>query len=250
MNRFEGKVAFVTGGASGIGLQIVKQLAHEGAKVVMGDVQEEQGRNTAQEVGDSVTFCRVDVGDEGVVKSAIEFTEAKFGRLDLAVNAAGVQGQLGALADLDPSAVEHVFRVNALGVFHCCKYEVLAMRKHGGGAIVNIASSSGICPIPFMGAYSASKSAVMTLTSMAANEEGPAGIRVNAIAPGFTDTPMLGPDVDRSWPTSTLPTRRMGYPRHIAEATAFLLSDAAEQITGITMPVDGGLCTMNVLSAK
>lgn len=241
MGRFEGKIAFVTGGASGMGLATVKLLAKEGAKVVMGDIQWELAQKNAKEIGESVVPFNLDIGSASSVESAIKFTEEKFGGLDYAVNAAAIQGPLGPLEDLEPADIDKVLRVDLAAAVYLLKYEISAMRRRGGGAIVNIASISGIRPTQFLGVYSAAKAGVICLTNIASVEAGPHKIRVNAIAPGFVDTPLLPKEFDRGWIATVTPNRRCGVPADIADVSAFLLSDDAKQINGITMPVDGGL---------
>jgi len=241
MGRFDGKVAFVTGGASGMGLATVKLLAEEGAKVVMGDIQWELAKENAKLIGPAVLPFNLNQGDAQSVEEAIKFTEDKFGGLDLAVNAAAIQGPLGALEDLEPKDITQVFTVNLVGIAYCLKFEVAAMKRRGGGAIVNIASISGMRPTPYLGIYSASKTGVITLTNIAAVENGPDGIRVNCISPGYVDTPLLDARIDRGWAASMTPNRRCGVPRDIADVATFLLSDDAKQVNGVTVPVDGGL---------
>ncbi|OQV00120.1 hypothetical protein CLAIMM_05658 [Cladophialophora immunda] len=241
MGRFDGKVAFVTGGASGMGLATVELLAQEGAKVVMGDIQWELAEKNAKSLGDSVLPFHLNQGDSKSVEEAIKFTEEKFGGLDLAVNAAGIQGPLGSLEDLQPQDFQNVIAVNLTGIAYCLKYEVAAMKRRGGGSIVNISSICGLRATPYLGIYSASKAGCISLTSTAAVEAGPDHVRVNVICPGYVDTPLLDARIDRAWAASITPTRRCGVPRDIADVTAFLLSDAAKQVNGVTVPVDGGL---------
>jgi NAD(P)-dependent dehydrogenase (short-subunit alcohol dehydrogenase family) len=224
-----------------MGLATVKLLAEEGANVVMGDIQWELAQKNAKSIGSSVLPFQLNQGSAQSVEEAIKFTEEKFGGLDFAVNAAAIQGPLGPIEDLEPKDMANVLTVNLAGIAYCLKYEVLAMKRRGGGAIVNIASISGMRPTPYLGIYSASKTGVITLTNIAAVENGPDGIRVNCISPGYVDTPLLDARIDRGWAASMTPNRRCGVPRDIADVTAFLLSDDAKQVNGITMPVDGGL---------
>lgn len=241
MGRFEGKVVFVTGGASGMGLATVKLLAKEGAKVVFGDIQWELAQKVARDIGGSVTPLELNIGSASSVESAIKFTEEKYGGLDYAVNAAAIQGPLGALDDVEPSDFDKVFNIDLAAIAYLLKYEIAALKRRGGGAIVNIASIAGLKPTPFLGIYSAAKAGVISLTQIGAVEAGPHGIRINAIAPGFVDTPLLPKEFDRNWIASVTPNRRCGLPSDIADATLFLLSEDAKQINGTTMPVDGGL---------
>ena len=241
MSRFDGKVAFISGGASGIGLAAAQLLAKEGAKVVIGDINWDLAQKAAASIGESARAVKLDQGNAESVEQAISFAEKTFSGLDYAVNAAGIQGPLGALEDLEPKDIQTVFAVNLHGIVYCLKYEIASIKKRGGGAIVNIASTTGLRPVPFLGVYSSSKSGVIALTNVAAVEGGPSKIRVNAISPGYVDTPLLDSRIDRKWVATVTPNGRCGLPSDIADAAAFLLSDEARQVTGVNMPVDGGL---------
>ena len=241
MSRFTGKVAFITGGASGMGLATAQLLAEEGAKVAIADIQYGLAQKSAAAIGESAIAIKLDQADPKSVEDAIDTTVEKFGGLDYAVNAAGIQGPLGGLVDLAPKDIATVFAVNLSGVAYCLKYEAIAMKKRGGGSIVNISSIGALRPIPFLGVYSASKTGVISLTSIAAVENGPDNIRVNCIAPGYVDTPLLDARIDRDWAASITPNRRCGVPRDIADVSAYLLSDDAKQVNGVNIPVDGGL---------
>jgi NAD(P)-dependent dehydrogenase (short-subunit alcohol dehydrogenase family) len=249
MSRFEGKVAFITGGASGIGFATAKLLVEEGAKVVIGDINTSLVEKSAADLGGSTIGVELDVSDPNSVESATKAVEEKFGGLDLAVNAAGIMGKIGSITETDPQETWRVLAVNLAGVIYSMKYEILAMKKRTGkgqkSAIVNIASVAGMRPHPFLGHYSSTKAGVIAITKVAAVESGPDGIRVNSIAPGHTETPLVPKELDREFIAGLLPTRRMGTARDIAEATAFLLSSAADQITGINVPVDGGYMADN-----
>lgn len=240
MSRFGGKIAFISGGASGMGLATAQLLVKEGAKVVIGDINWELAQKSAASLGGETLAFKIDQADPEAVERAIAFVLEKFGRLDLAVNAAGIAGRYGRLESLSPKDIQTVFAVNLQGAAYLLKHETTAMNKTGGGAIVNIASTTGVRPTPFLGIYSTSKSGVISLTKFTAVEEGPNGIRVNCISPGYVDTPMLDASIDRGWIASVTPNRRCGKPEDIADAAAFLLSDAAKQITGVNLPVDGG----------
>lgn len=239
MSDLAGKVAFVTGGASGIGLAVSTTLASRGAKVVIADINIDLAKKSASNINGSVAY-EMNQGDAKSVENAIRFTEEKFGRLDLAVNAAGIQGPLGKHLELSPTDMEKIIAVNTLGVSYCLLYEIAAMKRSGGGAIVNIASICGMRPTPGLGMYSVSKKAVLALTEITAAEYGPDGIRVNTVSPGYVDTPLLDPRIDRGWVASITPSRRCGKPQDLADVIVFLLSEQARQVNGVNIQVDGG----------
>lgn len=241
MARFQDKIAMVTGGASGIGLAVSQTLARDGAKVVIADINIDLAKKSASSIGKNAVAVKLDQGDPESVQAAVKFTEDTFGGLDLAVNAAAIQGPLGQILELTPTDIQKVFLVNSCGISYCLLYEIPAMKKRGGGAIVNIASISGMYPTPGLGIYSASKTAVISLTTIAAAEHGPDNIRVNAISPGYVDTPLLDKRLDRKWIASITPSRRCGQPQDLADTIAFMLSDDARQVNGVNMQVDGGL---------
>lgn len=249
MGRFDGKIAFITGGASGIGFATAKLLLEEGAKVAIGDINTSLVDSSAQELGNETIGITVDVSDHISVRNAIDVVETTFGGLDLAVNAAGIMGGLGTIVDMAPEATMKVLGVNLAGVIFSMKYEIIAMKKRAEQgrmcAIVNIASTAGMRPHAFLAHYSATKAGVIEATKVAAVENGPDHIRVNVVSPGHTETPILPKNMDRAHIASILPMRRFGTASDIAEAAAFLLSDAALQITGINIPVDGGLLADN-----
>lgn len=248
MSRFQNKVAIVTGGASGIGFATCKVLANEGAKVVIADINTELGKDSAKRIGGDCVFMRLDIGDPESVQSVVDFTEAKFGGLDLAVNAAGIQGPLGKLLDLTPDDIARVYRVNTCGTAYWLRFTIPAMQRRHGGSIVNICSICGLRPTPGLGVFSSSKQAVEGLTSATAAEYGKDNIRINTISPGYVDTPLLDARIDRKWVASITPTGRCGQPEDLAQAICFLLSDAARQITGIDLPVDGGIIASMAIS--
>ncbi|KIX91951.1 uncharacterized protein Z520_12340 [Fonsecaea multimorphosa CBS 102226] len=254
MGLFDGQIAFVTGGASGIGFATAKILIEGGAKVAIGDINASLIASSAKELGNGTIGVKVDVSDPASVEAAIKSVEDAFGGLDLAVNAAGVVGGIGSIIDIEPAATSKVLAVNLGGVIFCMKYEMMAMKKRTAQgrkcAIVNIASTAGVRPHAFLAHYSAAKAGVIEATKVAAVEVGPDHIRVNCISPGHTATPILPKNMDRDFIASILPTRRFGTARDIAEASAFLLSDAADQITGINLPVDGGLLADNPMPLK
>jgi NAD(P)-dependent dehydrogenase (short-subunit alcohol dehydrogenase family) len=243
----EGKSALVTGGASGIGRAAALAFAHEGARVMVADVNEAEGRKAAQEIRDAggeARFARTDVTREEEVATMVRETVDAFGGLDCALNNAGMTGAAGPIQGLELEEFERVIALNLVGVFLCMKHEIPAMLD-GGGAIVNMASGAGLIPTPALAPYCASKHAVLGLTKTAALENARTGIRVNAICPGSTDTPMLqaamaaNPQV-REMILSGQPGGRLGTAEEIAEAAVWLCSDRASFVTGHSMLVDGG----------
>jgi NAD(P)-dependent dehydrogenase (short-subunit alcohol dehydrogenase family) len=244
----EGKVVLVTGAASGIGLASAAALAREGALVMLSDVDEQVGKDVAAKIrseGGETLFRAADVTDEAQVEALVAESVASFGRLDAALNNAGVLGPLGAVADLALDDWRRTLDVNLTGVFLCMKHELRAMRKAGRGAIVNTASAAGVLATPSMAAYTASKHGLLGLTKTAALENARAGVRVNAILPGAVDTPMLdilarGP-VGEQAIRANQPGGRPGTPEEIAEAVVWLCSDRASFVSGTSLAVDGAL---------
>lgn len=247
--RFEGKVALVTGGASGIGRASALAFAREGARVVIADVQVDGGENTVrmiQEHGGEALFVKTDVSKGTEVEALVSKAVESYGRVDCAHNNAGIQQVPMALtADCPEEAWDRVISINLKGVWLCMKYEISQMLKQGSGAIVNTASTGGLVGTPGNPAYCASKAGVIQLTRAAAIEYARAGIRVNAVCPGATDTPMLDvmrekfPDMN-ALAAAVHPIPRLGRPEEIAEAVVWLCSEAASFVTGHPMVVDGG----------
>jgi len=246
----EGKVALVTGGSSGIGRACCLVLAREGAKIVVSARREREGEETVASVekdGGEAIFIRTDATKAGEVEAMVAKTVEAFGRLDCAVNNAGVAGttEFKQLHEHDEEEWSFVNGINEKGVWLCMKSELKQMLRQGGGSIVNMSSTAGLRANPMVPLYTASKYGVIGLTRVAARQYAAQGIRVNAICPGWVDTPMteeiLGdPDVAPGL-LARIPMERAGQPREIAEAVAWLCSDAASYVTGIAMPVCGGL---------
>lgn len=247
MSRFTNKVVFISGGASGIGLAATQRLAGEGAKVVIADINWDLAQKAATSVGKGAVAVKMDQGDAASVKEAIATAEKTLGGIDYAVNAAGIQGPQASVEDIEPEDIQRVYAVNVMGVAYCMKYQLAAIKKRGGGAIVNIASVAGIRAVPYLGVYSSTKAGVNSLTAAVAQEAGQYGIRVNSVSPGYVDTPLLDSRIDRAWAGSMAPTGRCGVPSDMADAIAFLLSEDARQITGVNLPVDGGLVISNTV---
>jgi NAD(P)-dependent dehydrogenase (short-subunit alcohol dehydrogenase family) len=245
--RLEGKVAIVSGAASGMGAATARRFAKEGAKVVIADMLEEDGGKVASEItraNGTAEFMRLDVTSEADWKAVVDATVQKYGRLDILVNNAGISGS--AVSDmLDTDAWDRLLAVNARGVFLGTKYAVLAMKQTGGGSIVNLSSISGNAgqTMTHMG-YNASKGAVRTLTKSTAVQFGRDRIRANSVHPGLMP-PMrtsgaTADPVVREKMLQTVPLRRAGEVDEVANAILFLASDEASYITGAELYVDGG----------
>ena len=247
-DTLHGKIALVTGAGSGIGRATSLVLAREGATVVVSDVNAQGGEETLsaiKDMGGDGMFVHADVSRAADVEALVDATVAAYGRLDCAYNNAGIEGYIGGrLHEYPEDTWDRLMDINAKGVWLCLKYEIRQMLKQGGGAIVNTASAAGLVGSRRLSAYSASKHAVVGLTKSAALEYATDGIRVNAVCPGIIDTPMMDRLVEgREDYAATIPTRqpigRKGTPEEIAEAVAWLCSDAASLVTGLAMSVDG-----------
>src|SRR5262245_48683187 len=244
----DGKVALVTGGASGIGRATALAFAREGAKLVVAVLNAEGGQQTVHmitENGGEATFVRTDVSQAVEVQALISKAVETYGRLHCAHNNAGISGGLSARTAEYPEDMWHqVIAVNLTGVWLCMKSELDQMHKQGGGAIVNTASVAGLGGYHGASAYVASKHGVVGLTKTAALEYAPQGIRVNCVCPGYIATPMTAPGMHDPTRLARLiarePIGRVGTPEEIAEAVVWLCSDAASFVTGHTMTVDGG----------
>jgi NAD(P)-dependent dehydrogenase (short-subunit alcohol dehydrogenase family) len=246
--QFEGKVALVTGGASGIGGASALAFAREGAKTVVADVLVEGGEETVRiikEARGDAFFVRTDVSKAAEVEALIQKIVETYGRLDYAHNNAGIAGADAPTADCTEENWDHTIAVNLKGVWLCMRYEIPQMLEQGGGAIVNTASTAGLVGLEGSPAYCASKGGVVQLTRAAALDYAKAGIRVNAVCPGVIRTPMVEPLVGNRETEARLiamePIGRLGKPEDVAEAVVWLCSDAASFVTGTAMPVDGGL---------
>ena len=244
-----GKVALITGAGSGIGRASALAFAREGAKVVVADVIVEGGEETVrliQQAGGEAVFMRADVSQAVEVEALVKKAVATYGRLDCAHNNAGIEGPGATTVEYAEAMWDRVIAVNLKGVWLCMKYEITEMLKHGGGAIVNTASTAGLVGYPRGSAYVASKHGVVGLTKTAVLEYAKSGVRVNAVCPGAIDTPMMGRITDHrpqraARMAAAEPVGRMGQPGEIAEAVVWLCSDAASFVTGHAMAVDGAL---------
>jgi NAD(P)-dependent dehydrogenase (short-subunit alcohol dehydrogenase family) len=247
------KVIIVTGAASGIGRAAAIQFAQAGAVVIVADIAETGGGETAHQIsesGGSSFFIKTDVASEDDVKNMVNATIAKFGRLDGAFNNAGIEMHVKIVPDLSKEEFLRVQSVNLVGVFLCMKYEMAAMKSVTGGSIVNTASIGGMIGVPLAADYIASKHGVVGLTRAASTEFRQTNVRVNAVLPGAIMTPMVeerlmsNPEYTKSAQFESVRERhsvgRLGKPDDVAFAAKWLLSDEAAFINGVILPVDGG----------
>jgi 3-oxoacyl-[acyl-carrier protein] reductase len=243
--RLEGKTALVTGAGSGIGKCIAETYAREGARVALADINGDAAKSAARGVGNNAIALRCDVSKKADVNGVVDETLAAFGALDILVNNAGATHVNKPMLDIDEAEYDRIFAINVKGVFLACQAVVPAFRKRGGGVIINIGSTAGLRPRPGLSAYNATKGAVHILTKSLAVELAPDGIRVCAIAPVATETPLLqsflGPASGmREKFIASIPMGRLALPDDIANAALFLASTEAKFMTGNIMEVDGG----------
>jgi A-factor type gamma-butyrolactone 1'-reductase (1S-forming) len=252
MKKFAGKVALITGGSSGLGEATALKFAEEGAKVVIAARRAEQSAQVVKRIaalGGEAHFVRADMSRAPDIESMVKEAVGRFGKLDCAVNNAGISGpRLVPLADVSEAQWDEVMNVNLKGVWLCMKYEISAMLAQGGGAIVNVSSIYGSKPSDMgHGPYATSKHAVLGLTTSAAVDYGQKGIRINALAPGFTRSEMVNPD--RSARTAEhyklLTARhsgmnRLGKAEEVANGIVWLCSDEASFVNGAVLTIDGG----------
>ena len=245
--RLDGKTALVTGAGSGIGKCIAETYAREGARVALADIDLAAAQAAARAIGNNAIAVRCDVTKKADFAAAVAETLSAFGSLDILVNNAGVTHVNKPMLDIDEAEYDRIFAVNVKGVFLGCQAVVPVFRRQGGGVIINIGSTAGLRPRPGLSAYNATKGAVHILTKSLAVELAPDRIRVCAIAPVATDTPLLpsflGPaEGQREKFIATVPLGRLARPQDIANAALFLASADAEFVTGNIVEVDGGRC--------
>lgn len=252
MAELEGKVAVVTGGASGIGEATVRLFVEEGAKVIIADMQRERGEALAAELGDAALFAEVEVRQEEQVKAAIDMATSNWGRLDCIFNNAGFGGVLGPIEDVPVEEFDMSFDVLVKGVFLGMKHAIPTMKKQGSGSIINTGSIAAMTAGRGPLVYSICKAAVVQMSKVTAMSLGEHSIRVNAICPGYIATPLSTNTVGR--PAEKIeeriagmekqqPIPRMGRPEDIANMALYLASDRASFVTGQAIVVDGGAAT-------
>jgi NAD(P)-dependent dehydrogenase (short-subunit alcohol dehydrogenase family) len=246
MGGFSAKVALVTGGASGIGEAVVKELADGGARVVVADRDTAGIERVVNDIkgtgGDAVGF-EIDVASAEQNSALVAFAETTYGALHLAVNNAGIGGSSSPTGDYPLDGWKTVMDINLNGVFYGLRAQIPAMLKAGGGSIVNMASILGSVGFANAVAYTSAKHALLGMTKVAAMEYAAKGVRINAVGPGFIDTPLLSKNLDANtlkYVAGLHPIQRLGRPEEVSALTCFLLSDRASFITGSYHLVDGG----------
>jgi NAD(P)-dependent dehydrogenase (short-subunit alcohol dehydrogenase family) len=249
MGKFEGQCVVVTGGASGIGEATVRSIVHEGGRVVIADLQGERGSALVKELGASVLFHQTDVTKEEDIVAAIDLAQEQFGPLTGMVNNAGVVGAVGSIMETSAEAFDVTMAILSRAVFLGIKHAARAMKPQGRGAIVSLASTAGVVGGQGPHVYTMAKHAVVGLTKSAACELARLGIRVNAVAPGGTVTPMVdalgdnNPESTAQFIASSSPLGIACMPDDIARGILFLLSDDTRYITGHTLVIDAGITT-------
>ncbi|UWY28399.1 glucose 1-dehydrogenase [Flavobacterium sp. TR2] len=246
MALLENKVAFVSGGGSGIGRAVAEAYAREGAKVVVSDINVEHGEETVKmikEKGGEAFFVKGDSSSAADNKHMVEVAVSKYGRLDIACNNAGIGGPAKPTGEYEPEAWDRVIALNLSGVFYACRYQLEQMEKNGGGSIVNIASIHGQVAAPNSVAYTASKHGVVGLTKNIAVEYAQKNIRCNAVGPGYIETALLKDNLDKERLQAIAAKsamNRLGTAEEVAELVVFLNSDKSSFTTGSYIIADGG----------
>lgn len=244
-----GRICLVTGAAGGIGLAAAQALAGVGARLVLSDVDEARGRRVEADfraLGLDVRFQSCDVTSAASVEALVAFAVAEFGRIDCAVNNAGIETRHAKLAEHDDDEFDRALAVNLRGAYLCMKHELRQMLAQGGGTIVNVASVAGLGGAPTLGGYAASKHGVMGLTRTAAIEYAKRGIRVNAVCPSYTNTDMVQRMLERNPGlrdalVNASPMKRLGEPEEVGLAIAWLCSEESSFVNGQGLALDGGL---------
>ncbi len=248
MKKLEGKVAIITGASSGIGEATSTLFSQEGCSVVMADISDTKGKSLAESIkksGGRAIYVHADVSDPSQVENLVKAAVKEYGRLDIVFNNAGIEGPTTKTEDYPLEMFDKVININLKGVFYGTKYSVGELRKAGGGAIINTASIAGLVGFTNLCAYAASKGGIVQLTRSTALEYAKDGIRVNAIAPGVIETPMVmrasesDPEMMEGVKKAH-PIGRMGKPEEIARAALYLASDDSSFVTGTVLTVDGG----------
>ena len=246
--RLENKTAVVTGAASGLGKAIVEKFLEEGSKVIIVDINEDAGRELSENLGSRTLAVSADVGDANSVENLQKSIFESFEKVDVVINNAGITHLPTPLDEVTEEDFDRVFRVNCKSVYLMAKAFVPNMKNQGSGSILNIASTAGVSPRPNLNWYNSSKGWMNTATRTMAVELAPFGLRVNAVNPVASETPLLASFMGEDTPEmrqkflSTIPLGRFAQPRDIANAACYLSSDEASMVTGVCMQVDGGRC--------
>ena len=246
--RLENKTAIVTGAASGLGKAIVEKFLAEGSRVVIVDVNESAARDLSATLGAKTLAVKTDVGDTSSVENLKKVVFENFDSVDVVVNNAGVTHLPTPLDEVTEADFDRVFRINCKSVYLMAKAFVPHMKKQGSGSILNIASTAGVSPRPNLNWYNSSKGWMNTATRTMAVELAPFGVRVNAVNPVASETPLLASFLGEDTPEmrqkflSTIPLGRFAQPEDIANAACYLCSEEASMVTGVCMQVDGGRC--------
>ena len=246
MKKLENKVVFITGGSSGLGRAAAIAAAQEGAKVVIADLPNSDHAAALADVqaaGAEAVFVPLDVTDSANIQQAIATTVAQFGRLDVALNNAGIGEGYFSFLETSEESFQRIISVNLTGVFTCMKYQLAQFVKQGGGVIVNMSSLAGLKGTPGLSAYVASKHGVLGLTRVAAQEFARRNVRVNALCPYYIDTPLLkdAPDELRQQMISMSPMKRLGRAEEVAKAFIYLASDDSSYTNGTQLVIDSGV---------
>ncbi|GHC67662.1 SDR family oxidoreductase [Limoniibacter endophyticus] len=248
MGRLEGKVAIVTGAASGFGEGMAKRFAQEGAKVIVADLNAKGAERVAGEIGDAAVAVTVDVSQKSQIDAMVETAMEKFGRVDAMINNAGYTYPNGDMLAIDETTFDLIYAVNMKAIYYAALAVAPIMEKQGGGSILTTASTAGLRPRPGLTWYNASKGWTITATKSMAVELAPKNIRVNCLCPVAGETGMLSQFMGEDTPEkraqfrASIPLGRLSTPLDIANAALWLISSEAEFITGVALEVDGGRC--------